>query len=125
MLIEALLTLSGASADPTESEQTSLKTAVADALSVDESALQGFTVTSTDIETRRRRLLAKVWTVAFSVSLSWSAQHASPAAAAGQIASALASPAFVSAVANVDSSLSVGSAETRSGGVLVFLGTTI
>lgn len=121
MLIEALFTLSGASADPTEAEQTSLKTAVADALSVDESALRGFTVTSTDIETRRRRLLAKVWTVAFSVSLSWSAQHASPVAAAGQIASALASPAFVSAVANVDSSLLVGSAETRSVGVHIWV----
>ena len=52
VLIEASFTLTGASADPTSTELTALKTAVAAALSVDLTDLKDFTVVSTDASGR-------------------------------------------------------------------------
>lgn len=99
------------SAAPTTADKTSLKTEIATAIGIDESAITDFTVTSTSVSRRRRNLLATyTWVVQFTVVVSLSSTSSSSAAAlSSSTSSALTSSSFVSAVSDIGATVDTSS----------------
>jgi hypothetical protein len=98
-----------ASAEPTNSDKTSLKTKIASALGVDEGNLKGFTVVSsltgrlsnTLLRQRRDLLAIYTWTASFDLIVSLAATTSSSSSdLVSSVATALTDPSFVSDISD-------------------------